>query len=333
VERIVLKPGAEVKRNSIILELTNPELKRAALDSEYELKAAEADYQNLKVQLNNELLNQKAAAAAVRSDYEQAKIQHDADETLRAQGLGADVTEKISRVKAEQLGIRLQLEEDRTRNAVESAKARLLVQQSHVQQQRALYELRRSEVEALYVKAGIEGILQAVPVEVGQQVSAGTNLARVADPRKLMAEIKIAETHAKDIALGQRVSIDTRNGVVRGRVARIAPAVQNGTVTVDIEMTEELPLGARPDLSVDGTIEIENLENILYVERPVHGQPESTVGLFKLVGDGGEAVRVNVKLGRASVNTIEILQGLNAGDKVILSDVSQWDSFDRIRLR
>jgi len=329
----VLKPGAEVKPNSIILELTNPELKRAALDSEYGLKAADAEYQNLKVQLNNELLNQKAAAAAVRSDYEQAKIQHDADETLRAQGLGADVTEKISRVKAEQLGIRLQLEEDRTRNAMESAKARLLVEQSHVEQQRALFELRRSEVEGLYVKAGIQGILQAVPVEVGQQVSPGTNLARVADPRKLMAEIKIAETQAKDIALGQKVSIDTRNGVVWGRVARIAPAVQNGTVTADIEMTEELPLGARPDLSVDGTIEVENLENILYVERPVHGQPESTVGLFKLVSGGGEAVRVKVKLGRASVKTIEILQGLSAGDKVILSDVSQWDSFDRIRLR
>lgn len=333
VEHIALKPGAEVKPNSIILELTNPELKRAALDAAYELKAAEADYQSLEAQLTNELLNQKAAAAAVRSDYEQAKIQHDVDVTLRAQGLGADVSEKISRVKAEQLGVRLQLEEDRTRNAAESAKARLLVQQSHVEQQRALYELRRSEVEALQVKAGIAGVLQAVPVEVGQQVSPGTNLARVADPRKLMAEIKIAETQAKDVALGQKVSVDTRNGVVRGKVSRIDPGVQNGTVAVDVEMTEQLPLGARPDLSVDGTIEIENLKDILYVGRPVRGQPESTVGLFKVVNDGAEAVRVKVKLGRASVNTIEILQGLNAGDKVILSDMSPWDSFDRIRLK
>lgn len=333
VERIALKPGAEVTPNSIILELTNPELKRAALDAEYELKAAEAEYQSLEAQLTNELLNQKAAAAAVRSDYEQAKIQHDVDVTLRAQGLGADVSEKISRVKAEQLGVRLQLEEDRTRNAAESAKARLLVQQSHVEQQRALYELRRSEVEALHVKAGIAGVLQAVPVEVGQQVSPGTNLARVADPRKLMAEIKIPETQAKDVALGQKVSVDTRNGVVRGKVSRIDPGVQNGTVTVDVEMTEQLPLGARPDLSVDGTIEIENLKDILYVGRPVRGQPESTVGLFKVVNDGAEAVRVKVKLGRASVNTIEILQGLNAGDKVILSDMSPWDSFDRIRLK
>jgi HlyD family secretion protein len=333
VDRIVLKPGAIVKPDSIILELSNPTLQRDALDAEYQLKAAEADYENLKVQLNSELLNQKAAAAAVHSDYEQAKIQHEVDEKLRAQGIGAEVTSKLSGVKAEQLGVRSQLEDERTQNAADSAKTRLLAQQSRVEQQRALYNLRRSELEALHVRAGIEGVVQVVPVEVGQQVIPGTNLARVADPKRLKAEIKIAETQARDVAIGQKASVDTRNGVVAGRVSRIDPSVQNGTVTVDIELPVLLPLGARPDLSVDGTIELENLHDILFVGRPVHGQSDTTVGLFKLVGDGSEAVRVNVKLGRTSVNTIEVLQGLDAGDKIILSDMSNWDSYERIRLR
>jgi len=297
------------------------------------LKAAQADYENLKVQLNSDLLNQKAATAVVRSDYEQAKIQHEMDEKLRAQGLSADVTEKLSKVKEEQLTIRLQLEEDRTTNAADSAKARLLAQQSRVDQQRALYDLKRSEADALHVRAGIQGVLQVVPVEVGQHVTPGTNLARVADPKRLKAEIKIAESQAKDVVIGQKASIDTRNGVVQGRVSRIDPSVQNGTVTVDVEITGPLPLGARPDLSVDGTIEIENLKDVFYVGRPVHGQSDSTIGLFKLVDGGSEAVRTNVKLGKTSVNTVEILQGLKSGDKVILSDMSAWDAFDRIRLR
>jgi HlyD family secretion protein len=333
VERIVLKAGAPVKADSVILELSNPSLQRDTLDAEYQLKAAEADYQNLKVQLNSELLNQKAAAAAVHSEYEQAKLQHEVDAKLRAEGIGAEVTEKLSAVKAEQLGVRAQLEDERTKNAADSVATRLLVQQAHVDQQRALYSLRRSELDALHVRAGIEGILQVVPVEVGQQVTPGSNLCRVADPRRLKAEIKIAETQAKDIAKGQKATIDTRNGVVTGQVARMDPAVQNGTVTVDVELPGLLPAGARPDLTVDGTIELENLQNVLYVGRPVHGQPETTVGLFKLIGDGSDAVRVNVKLGRASVNSVEVLDGLNAGDVVILSDMSNWDSYDRIRLR
>jgi HlyD family secretion protein len=209
----------------------------------------------------------------------------------------------------------------------------LEAQQARVEQQKALYQLRRSQVEALHVRAGINGVLQLVPVEVGQRVTPGGNLARVADPKKLKAEIKIAETQAKDVAIGQRVSIDTRNGVVKGHVSRIDPSVQNGTVTVDVAIEDALPQGARADLSVDGTIEIENLRDVLYVGRPVNGQSDSTIGLFKLVDDGSEAVRVNVKLGRSSVNKIEILQGLKVGDKVILSDMSAWDAFDRIRLR
>lgn len=333
VDRIVLRPGAPVKPDSIIIELSNPSLQRDALDAEYQLKAAEADYQNLKVQLNSELLTQKAAAASVRSDYEQAKIQHEVDEKLRAQGIGAEVTAQLSGVKAQQLAVRAQLEDDRTKNAADSAATRLLVQQSHVDQQRALYNLRRSELEALHVRAGLEGVLQVVPVEVGAHVLPGANLARVADPKRLKAEIKIAETQAKDIQIGQKVSVDTRNGVVTGSVSRIDPSVQNGTVTVDATLPGTLPNGARPDLTVDGTIELENLQDILYVGRPARAQPETTVGLFKVTADGSEAVHVNVKLGRASVNSVEVLQGLNSGDVVILSDMSNWDSYERIRLR
>jgi HlyD family secretion protein len=333
VDRIVLRPGAVVKPEMIILELSDPQLQRDALDAGYQLKAAEADYVNLKVQVNSELLNQKAAAAAVRSEYEQAKIQHEVDDKLFQQGIGSDVTAKLSKVREEQLAIRTQLEDERTQIAAGSSKARLEAQQARVEQQKALYQLRGSQVEALHVRAGINGVLQLVPVEVGQRVTPGANLARVADPKKLKAEIKIAETQAKDLAIGQRVSIDTRNGVVKGHVSRIDPSVQNGTVTVDVAIEDALPPGARADLSVDGTIEIENLKDVLYVGRPVNGQSDSTIGLFKLVDDGSEAVRVNVKLGRSSVNKIEILQGLKVGDKIILSDMYAWDAFDRIRLR
>jgi HlyD family secretion protein len=333
IDRILIHPGATVQPNSVILELSNPELQRDVLDAEYQLKAAQADYESLKVTLSSELLNQRSATAIVRSEYEQAKIQHQVDQKLYAEGVGSDVTEQLSRVKEQQLGIRLQLEEDRIPNAADSSRARLLAQQSHVDQQRVLYELKRSEADALHVRAGLQGVLQLVPVDVGQHVEPGTNLARVADPKKLKAEIKIPETQAKDVAIGQKAAIDTRNGVVKGQVSRIDPSVQNGTVTVDIELLDPLPLGSRPDLSVDGTIEIENLRDVLYVGRPVHGQSESIVGLFKLVEDGSEAVRINVKLGKNSVNTVEILQGLQVGDKVILSDMSNWDRFDRVRLR
>jgi HlyD family secretion protein len=333
VERIVLRPGAIVKPDSIILELSNLELQRDALDAEYQLKGAEADYENLKVQLSSDLLNQRAAAAAVHSDYEQAKLQHEVDDQLQKQGLAADVTAKLSKVRSEQLAIRAQLEDERTKNAEETAKTRLAAQQARVEQQKALYNLRRSQLEALHVRAGINGVLQLVPVEVGQRVTPGTNIARVADPKKLKAEIKIAETQAKDVAIGQKATIDTRNGVVAGRVSRIDPSVQNGTVTVDVVIDDPLPQGARPDLSVDGTVEIENLKDVLFVGRPVHGQADSTIGLFKIVSDGSEAVRVNVKLGRSSVTTIEVVQGLQVGDKVILSDMSAVDNFDRIRLK
>jgi HlyD family secretion protein len=333
VDRWVLRPGAIVKPNSVIMELSDPTLSQTALDAELALKGSEADYANLKVQVNSELMNQKATEASVRSDYEQAKIQHDVDTKLVKQGLTAEVIENLSRVRAEQLAIRVQLESEKTRIATDSGNARLAAQQAKVDQTKALYQLKKGQLDALHVRAGIDGVLQLVPVDVGQHITPGTNLARVADPKKLKAEIKIAETQAKDVLIGQKATVDTRNGIVNGHVSRIDPSVINGTVTVDVTIDGPLPSGARPDLSVDGTIELENLKDVLYVGRPVHGQSESTIGIFKLVDDGSEAERVNVKLGRSSVNTIEIVQGLKVGDKVILSDMSAWDNFDRIRLK
>jgi len=334
VERIVVRPGPQILNpNTVILELSDPVLKRDVVDAEYQLKGAEADYANLKVQVNSDLMNQKSAEASVRSDYEQAKIQHDVDVKLFKEGIASDVTKELSRVRVEQLAIRVELEAERTRVAVESSQAKLQAQQARVEQQKALYDLKKAQADALHVRAGINGVLQLLPVEEGANVAVGTNLARVADPRRLKAEIKIAETQAKDVAYGQNATIDTRNGIVKGHVIRIDPSVVNGTVTVDVGIDDPLPLGARPDLSVDGTIELENLKDVLYVGRPVHGQADSTIGLFKIDPDGSEAQRVNVKLGRASVNTIEVLDGLKVGDKVILSDMSAWDNFDRIRLK
>ena len=333
VDKIVIRPGHIVQPDTIILQLSNPELQRDVLDAEFQLKAAEANYANLRVQVDSELMNQKANEAAVRSDYEQAHLQHDVDEKLFKQGITADVTRQLSKVKEDQLAIRVQLEGERTKISLDSAKSRLLASQAQIDQQKALYRLRHSQLDALHVRAGINGVLQSVPVEEGQNVAVGTNVARVADPKKLKAEIKIAETQAKDITIGQKATIDTRNGVVTGHVSRQDPAVVNGTVTVDVIFDEPLPPSARADLSVDGTIELENLKDVLFVGRPVHGQADSTISLFKMTPDGSEASRINVKLGRSSVTTIEVLSGLQVGDKVILSDMSQWDNVDRIRLK
>src|SRR5712672_4190110 len=333
VDRVVLHPGAIVKPDSVILELSDLQLQRDALDAEYQLKGVQADYANLKVQVNSELMNQKAVEASLRSDYEQAKIQHEVDEKLKTEGIASSVTARLSKVKEDQLAIRLQLESERTRVAADSAIARLQAQESHVQQQKVLYQLKKSQLDALHVRAGINEVLQLVPVEVGQHVTPGTNIARVADPKKLKAEIKIAETQAKDVTIGQKATVDTRNGIVIGHVSRIDPSVQNGTVTVDAVFDEPLPPGARSDLSVDGTIELENLKDVLYVGRPVHGQQDATISLFKITPDGSEASRVNVKLGRQSVTTMEVVSGLQVGDKVILSAMSQWDNVDRIRLK
>jgi HlyD family secretion protein len=333
VDRWVLRPPAVVKPSSIIMELSDPIVQKDAVDAEFQLRGAEADYANLKVQVDSDLMNQKANEASVRSDYEQARLQHDVDEKLYKEGIGSDHIRNLSRVKEEQLAIRVQLESERTKIAVDSAKARLAAQQAKVEEMRALHQLKKTQADALHVRAGIDGVLQLLPVEVGQHVTPGMNLARVADPKKLRAEIKIAETQAKDVMPGQKATIDTRNGIVNGHVSRVDPSVINGTVTVDVTIDDPLPPGARPDLSVDGTITLEHLKDVMYVGRPVHGQADSTIGIFKIIDDGSEAVRVNVKLGRSSVNTIEVLDGLKVGDKVILSDMSAWDNFDRVRLK
>ena len=332
VERILVKPGTDVSADTVLLDLTNPEVEQAALEATSQLKGAEAEYTSLRVQLEKRLLDQKATAATVQADYSQAKLQAEVNEELSKQGLISQLNLKVSKVRAEELATRNSIEEKRLSITSDEIKAQLAVQQERVSQLRTMAALRRSQVDALKVRAGIDGVLQQMPVEVGQSVTPGTNLARVSDPKRLKAEIRIAETQIKDVLIGQPVTVDTRNGTVPGVVARIDPASQNATVTVDVTLTGELPKGARPDLSVDGTIELERLDDILYVGRPVHGQDYSSVGLFKLVDGGKQAVRVTVKLGRSSVSTIEVIEGLREGEQVVLSDTAQWDSAPTINL-
>jgi HlyD family secretion protein len=333
VDKIVLQSGATVKPDSVILELSDPQLQRDVLDAEYAYKAAQADLANLKAQLANDLMAQKSAAAVIESDYQQAKLQAEADRQLAAQGLGASIIAEKSTVAADQLGIREKLTQEQFNVADDAAKAQAAAQQAHLEQQRVQYELKKSQLDALHVRAGLSGVLSAMSVEIGQQVTPGTNLVRVADPTHLKATIQIPETQAKDVVIGQKASIDTHNGVAQGHVIRVDAAVVNGTVAVDVSLDGVQPPGERPDLSVDGTIQIDDLKDVLYIGRPVNGQENGNVGLFKLADGDGDAVRTNVKLGRDSVNTIEVLQGLSVGDKVILSDMSAWDSFDRVRVR
>ena len=333
VERIVVLPGSIVTPTTVILELSNPELEMQALDAESQLRAAEAQYAELKVRLESQHLDQQAAAASVQADYAQAKMRADTDQQLAEQGLVADLNRKISRVAADQLENRNRIEQQRLSIAGESIKAQLAGMQAQVEQKRVLARLRRDQVKALAVRAGIGGTLQQVPVEYGQHVSPGTILAKVAEQNRLKAVIKVAETQARDIQIGQPTTIDTRNGIVEGKVTRVDPAAQNGTVTVDISLAGELPKGARPDLSVDGTIELERLENVLYVGRPAQGgQGPGPIGLFKLDEGGSTATRVTARLGRASVSTVEVVGGLKEGDQVVLSDTSAYDAVDRIRL-
>jgi HlyD family secretion protein len=333
VERIVLWPGTAVKADSIILELTNPQLEQELEDAELKVKSAEASQANLRVQLQNDQLQQRAAAATVEAEFNKAKMQAQMNEALAKDQLVSDLVLRQSKVDAEQLAVRNEIAKQQLASSAESMQARLAVQQSDLDQIRAILHLKRRQYDELKVRAGFSGMLQLVPVEVGQQVAPGSNLARVANPLRLKAELKIAETQAKDIQIGQLASIDTRNGMVEGRVIRIDPSVQNGTRTVDVSLPDELPRGAVPDLSVDGTIELERLPDVLYVGRPAFGQEQSTVGLFKLDPDGSGASRVQVKLGRNSVNQVEVLSGLKVDDTVILSDMSAWDAFDRVRLK
>jgi HlyD family secretion protein len=333
VEKIVLRPGTLVKRDSVILELSNPQLDQQLMDAQLKLQAAEAALANLKVQLQNDLLAARSAATNAEADYNKAKMTFQMNESLYKDQLVSEQVLKLSQVDADQTRQKDQIAKEQLASKTESTRAQLEVQQSAVDQARAVLGLARRQHDELRVRAGLDGVLQIVPVEEGQQVAPGTNLARVANPARLKAEIKIAETQAKDIQLGQKSTIDTRNGIVEGRVARIDPSVINGTRTVDVTMTGELPKGAVPDLSVDGTIELEQMNDVLYMGRPAFGQEQSTVGLFKIDGDGVNAERVQVKLGRSSVNTVEVLAGLRVGDQVILSDMSAYDAYDRIRLK
>lgn len=333
VERILLRPGAQVMPNSVILELSNPQVEQEALNARLALQSAQAALENLKVQLDSEYLTQQSSTAALDADFQQAKMQAEADEALAKEQLVSEITRRQSQLKAETLQKRLTIENQRLATARQSIDARLRVQQAAVDQARAVSDLQASRLAALKVTPGFSGVLQQVPVEVGQRVGPGVNLARVADPGRLKAELKIAETQAKDIEIGQSAEIDTRNGIIAGKVSRKDPAAANGTVTVDVSLTDALPRGAVPDLSVDGTIQLERLENILYVGRPSLGQEQSTVGLFKVINPSGDASRVQVALGKSSVNAIEVKSGLHEGDQVVLSDMSAWDSFDRVRLR
>ncbi len=333
VDRIILRPGALVTADSVILILTNPDVERAADEADSLLKAAEAEYINRKVDLESGVLAAEAAAAQAKAQFEISKLTAEVNEQLNRVGLVTALEFKKSQVTAIQLGTASAIEEKRARFALESVPSQLAVKQAELDRLRALAKIRHDELDALHVRAGMDGVLQILPVEVGSQVTPGTNLARVADPARLKAEIRVAETQAKDILIGQNASIDTRNGLIAGRVNRIDPSVQNGTVTVDVTLAGELPRGARPDLSVDGTIELDRLTDIVHVGRPAFGQENSTVTLFKLDPDGTYAHRVSVELGRSSVSKIEIRQGLQPGDRIILSDMSPWDTANRVKLK
>jgi len=332
VIRIRMLPGSQVKADTVLAEMSNPATEQAALDAQLQLRAAEAEYQALRVKLDSDLMDQKAAAATVNADHSQAELQSETDKALYDLGVISGLTYKVSKSKADELTTRNGLEEQRLTIAEKAIASQMLEQQAKVDQMRALAQLKQKQLNDLKVRAGIDGVLVDLPLEVGQHVMPGTMLAKVIQPNHLMAELKIAETQARDVQIGEPASVDTHNGVVAGNVTRVDPAVQNGTVTVDVKLTGDLPKGARPDLSVDGTIDLERLDNVLYVGRPAFGQEDSTISLFKLDPDGKGAVRVPVKVGRASVNAIQVIEGLHEGDSVILSDMSRWDNTDRIRL-
>lgn len=332
VESIPALPGVQVTPDTVILELSNPELQQNLFEAESELRAAEADLEDLRAQLESQLLNQQAQVAQAESEAEQATLQVEADQKLFKDQLIPELDLKLSRLRNDQLIKRARIERERIQKARNSNAAQLSAQNARVAQLRALYDLRQRQVANLRVRAGIPGVLQELPVQVGQRMTPGATLARVARPEKLKAELRIPEVQAKDVIAGMPAVIDTRNGEIRGRVERVAPSVQEGSVLVDVRLEGALPRGARPDLTVDGTITIERIPDTIYMQRPTYGSQDQKIEVFKLVEEGNAAVRVPVQLGRASVNTIEVKSGLAVGDEVIISDVSQWDGHARIRL-
>lgn len=331
VEVILLRPGAIVRPDTVIVEMSNPDLQQSVKEAQLAYQSAQAAFVNRKAELESSLLNKQSDVASIKAGYTKAELNLQAQEKLWEDKLVSEIQLKQSRSDAEELQNRLKIAESTLKIQTEGMKSQLAPQEADVDQKKAAYDLRVRQLDDLKVKAGMNGVLQEVPVERGAQVNAGANIARVADPSNLKAELRIAETQTKDLRIGQYAEVDTRNGKVKGKVARIDPKSTGGTVGVDVILEGELPAGARPDLSVDGEITLEKLENVIYVGRPAFGQENSTVGLFKLNADG-EAIRTNVKLGRTSVNQVEILEGLQPGDQVILSDMSAQDSFDRIRI-
>ena len=332
VERRFIQPGQAVGPETVLLELSSPQVEQEYLEAAAQLREAQADLADLQAQLEDQRLTQESVTADVEGQFLQAKAQHDADLELSRSGLTDRVTLMKSRVAMEQLKKRLQLERAREDARNPSVEAQLEAQQARIEQMEALVVLREQKVDRLSVRSGLDGVLQMMDVEVGQLVAPGDELARVSDPTHLKAELKIPETLVNDVAVGQRADVDTRNGVIEGVVSRIDPAAVEGTVLVDVRLRGEMPRGARPDLGVDGTIELERLENVLHVGRPIHAREESLMELFRLEGDQTHASRVQVQVGKVSVSTIEIRSGLTDGDKVVLSDMSAWDAYDRIRL-
>jgi HlyD family secretion protein len=332
VEKIVLRSGATVQADSIIVELSNPDLQQSVVEAKLQLDSAEAQLINRRAELEKELLTQRSATAEVGSNFRQAELKAQADESLFKDRLLDELTTKIDRAKADDLKNRFAIEQQRLEMSEKTIKSQLAVQEAEVNRLRTVYQLRTQQLDKLHVRAGINGILQTVPVEVGAQLQAGANIARVADPSRLKAELRVPETQAKDVEPRQVAEVDTRNGFVKGKVCRIDAAAVNGTVTVDVCLEGELPRGARPDLTVDGTVVLENLPDVIQVGRPAFGQDAATISLFKVDPTTGEAVRTQVQLGRSSVTSVEIIKGLKPGDQVILTDMSAWDAYDRVRV-
>ncbi len=333
VVRIRVLPGAKVEPNTILMDLVDPAVQQQMLDAQLQLKAAKADFLNIRARLQSDLMNQRAGAATVGADQRQALLQSQTDKSLYDLGVISGLTYSASRGKADELNQRNDLERERLDLNQRAILTQLAVQDTKVQQAEALLGLKQKQQQALSVHAGISGVLVDLPHQVGEHVAPGTTLAKVVQPDQLKASLKIAETQARDIQIDQPAEVDTHNGVIPGKVTRIDPAVQNGTVTVDVELLGALPQGARPDLSIDGTIDLDRMTDVLYVGRPAFGNENSTISLFRISPDGKTATRVPVKVGRASVNSIQVLAGLQPGDTVILSDMSRWDSADRVRLQ
>jgi RND family efflux transporter MFP subunit len=332
VVRIRVLPGAKVEPETILIDLVDPTLTQELLDAQLALKGAQADFINTRAKVQSDLMDQKAIGATVNADYSQAQLQAKTDKSLYDLGVISGLTYSASKGKADELVTRDDLEKQRLTLNEKAIETQLAVQQTKVDQAKALLGLKQKQLDALSVRAGISGVLVEVDHQVGEHVTAGTTLAKVVQPDQLKASLKIAETQARDIQIGQPAEVDTHNGVIDGKVMRIDPSVLNGTRTVDVELSGALPSGAVPDLSVDGTIDLDRMADVLYVGRPAFGNENSTISLFKLSEDGKTALRVPVKVGRASVNSIQVIEGLQPGDTVILSDMSRQDNTDRIRL-